>query len=556
MTLTTPPPPDVTYTERTHVPLVARPSWSANPGYLSDGHRTVYDETKDVPGWQMEGDAYKLYELAWFAGDVILDLGAFGGRSAVVEVKGALGRAGRAVAPQVYSLDTDPNAIPRSLHTLQSFGLERHVLLFQGTVDAFFGVHDVGPSMVFVDADHEYEGVRKDLETLTRVLAPGVPVLCHDYVNRENDTGEIGVRRAVQEWEDSGVARFIGTFGAAALLVTTEKCRGTVRRLPDDVFARRRAEALVTGGPDAAALHVAAPPPPDVAYEPRLVAQAVASPSWSGHDGYVDAGHRTVFAETKDIPGWQLEGDTCKLYEMAHFAGDVILDVGTFGGRSAAVELKGALARPGARPPQLFTLDLDHAAGPRSHGHLRALGLDAHALFYEGGLASFFESFPVGPTMVFLDADHEYAGVRNDMDVLSRYLAPGVPVLCHDYTNPENETGEYGVRQAAREWEEAGYVRFMGVFGCSVFFVTTERCTGTFRRLSDAEFQRRRQACHAAYGIEPTAAAVFSSSGAAEHPAVARVRELERELAHLRSTRAYRFARRLNAIVAPLLPKR
>lgn len=550
MILPNPPAPDLSYDERVHVPRVDRPSWSRNPGYLDDGHRTVYDETKDIPGWQLPGDAYKLYEIARFAGDVVLDLGAYGGRSAVVELKGALGRAGRAHAPQVYSLDLDPAAIPRSLRTLESFGLERHVLLFQGGVDAFFAAHDVGPSMVFVDADHTYEGVRKDLETLARVLAPGVPVLCHDYVNQENDTGELGVRRAVDEWERAGVARFVGTFGAAALLVTTDRCRGTVRRLPDEVFARRRAEALEMAGPSPASVAVAAPPLPDVAYEPRLAAQPVGSPSWSACGGAgVDAGHRSVFAETRDIPGWQLEGDTWKLYEMAHHAGDVVLDVGTFGGRSAAVELKGALARPGAPSPQLFSLDLDPAAGQRSHDQLEALGLHPHALLFRGGLQAFFDAFPVGPTMVFLDADHEYAGVRADMDVLSRHLAPGVTVLCHDYTNPENDTGAYGVRRAAQEWEASGHVRFLGVFGCSVLFVTTGRCTGAFRRLSDAEFQRRRAESHAAYGIVPRGAA-------GEHPAVARVRELERELAHLRSTRAYRLARALNALVAPLLPRR
>ncbi|MET0555777.1 MAG: class I SAM-dependent methyltransferase [Vicinamibacteria bacterium] len=248
LSLPTPPPPDVLYTERVHVPQVARPSWSANPGYLDEGHRTVWDETKDVPGWQLEGDAYKLYELARFAGDVILDLGAYGGRSAVVELKGALGRADRAFAPQVYSLDLDPAAIRRSLGTLQSFGLEQHVLLFQGPVDAFFQTHDVGPSLVFVDADHRYEGVRRDLDTLSAVLAPGVPVLCHDYLNRENDTGELGVRRAATEWEEAGVVRFAGAFGAAALFVTTDRCTGTIRRLPDDVFARRREAALITYG--------------------------------------------------------------------------------------------------------------------------------------------------------------------------------------------------------------------------------------------------------------------------------------------------------------------
>lgn len=248
MSLPAPPAPDVVYDERVHVPIVARPSWRANPGYLDDGHRTVYAETKDVPGWQMEGDAYKLYELARFAGDVILDLGAYGGRSAVVELKGALGRADRAFAPQVYSLDLDTEAIGRSLGTLQSFGLAEHVLLYQGPVDTFFQTHDVGPSMVFVDADHRYEGVRRDLFALSAVLAPGVPVLCHDYLNPENATGEIGVRRAATEWEETGAARFVGAFGAAALFVTTAQCTGTIRRMPDDVFARRREAALITYG--------------------------------------------------------------------------------------------------------------------------------------------------------------------------------------------------------------------------------------------------------------------------------------------------------------------
>ena len=107
------PTPDIAYHERHPAGEVARPSWSANPGYVNDGHRTVYDETKDIPGWQMPADAHKLYEMAYFAGDVILDLGAFGGRSAVVELKGALGNPARTTRPQVYSLDVVRSCIHR-----------------------------------------------------------------------------------------------------------------------------------------------------------------------------------------------------------------------------------------------------------------------------------------------------------------------------------------------------------------------------------------------------------------------------------------------------------
>jgi Methyltransferase domain len=238
--------PDIAYDGRTHDPQVVRPSWSANPGYLNAGHRSVYGETKDIPGWQMEHDTYKLYEVAHFAGDVILDLGAFGGRSSVVALKGASGNPSRSVRPQVFSLDVEPAAIERSHESLNAFGLERSVLLFLGGIEAFFAAFDVGPTMVFVDADHRYEGVKRDLDVLSRSLAPGIPVLCHDYLNAENDTGEYGVRRAATEWEQAGHVRYLGAFGCSALFVTTEQCRGRTRRLPDEEFERRREECLKT----------------------------------------------------------------------------------------------------------------------------------------------------------------------------------------------------------------------------------------------------------------------------------------------------------------------
>jgi len=234
--------PDCSCTDRNDVSI--RPSWSANPGYLNEGHRRVFEETKDIPGWQAEGDSYKLYEMAYFAGDVILELGVYGGRSAVVELKGALSNPARTRKPQLFSLDPDVAAIQRSHHSLAAFGVAEHALLYQGTLDTFMAEFSIRPTMVFVDADHRYEGVKQDLEALSRLLSPGVPVLCHDYTNAENETGEYGVRRAANEWEESGHAEFRGTFGCSALFVTTARCEGTVARMTDDAFARRRAALL------------------------------------------------------------------------------------------------------------------------------------------------------------------------------------------------------------------------------------------------------------------------------------------------------------------------
>jgi hypothetical protein len=239
--------PDRCYPDR--VDTSARPSWRANPGYVDEGHRRVFAETKDIPGWQAVEDTYKLYEMAYFAGDVILELGVYGGRSAVVELKGALSNPRRAHRPQFFGLDLDPAAMKRSHGSLAAFGLAEHALLYQGSVAEFMGQVSIQPTMVFVDADHRYEGVKQDLDALSSMLAPGVPVLCHDYRNAENDTGEYGVRQAAAEWESSGDVRFWGAFGCAALFVTTERCRGrAVPRMDDQVFARLRASLLRSYG--------------------------------------------------------------------------------------------------------------------------------------------------------------------------------------------------------------------------------------------------------------------------------------------------------------------
>lgn len=227
-------------------------------------------------------------------------------------------------------------------------------------------------------------------------------------------------------------------------------------------------------------------------------------PSWNKNKGYVNEEHRNIFQQTKDIPGWQMEGDSYKLYEMGYFAGDIILEIGTFGGRSAVIELKGALSNKSRRDgPRFFGIDIEMESIRRTYNTLTLHpGLIEHSLLYHGNLEAFFSDFPLQPTMVFLDGDHLYEGVKQDLDLLSQMLGPEIPVLCHDYLNPENDTGEYGVRKAATEWEDAGFARFLGVFGCSVLFVTTTKCEGLGTlMMGREEFVRRRNDLLESYGL-------------------------------------------------------
>lgn len=236
--------PDRQYSERKDGS--ARPSWTDNSGHLNDAHRTVFDKTKDIPGWQMEADSYKLFEMGYFAGDVILEIGTFGGRSAVVEILGALS-AGKKL--QFFGIEIDINGIKRTQHSLQQFNVEEYALLYHGNLQKFMKAFSIQPTMCFVDGDHLYEGVKRDLMSLSELLLPGVPVLCHDYLNPENDTGEYGVRRAATEWEGEGYAVFYGAFGCSGFFVTTEKCRGRrVNNMPAEEFDRKRNTLLAEYG--------------------------------------------------------------------------------------------------------------------------------------------------------------------------------------------------------------------------------------------------------------------------------------------------------------------
>jgi hypothetical protein len=286
---------------------------------------------------------------------------------------------------------------------------------------------------------------------------------------------------------------------------------------------------------------------PDRAYPDRQ--DRSIRPSWAANPDYLDDQHRRIFDETKDIPGWQAEGDSYKLYEMAYFAGDVILELGVFGGRSAVVELRGALANPARiKRPQFFGLDVDPEAIQRSYGTLKAFGLQDHAILYQGDLQAFMADFSIRPTMVFVDADHRYEGVKKDLDTLSGLLAPGVPVLLHDWSNPENDRGEYGVRQASQEWEDSGHVTFQGSFGCSGFFLTTSRCSGPEPRMPDADFAERRDALLRAYRLLPALPGLGSAASERD-----RAEALRRELDRVYKSWSWRLGRRLTGNAASAL---
>jgi hypothetical protein len=211
-----------------------RPSWSCHGGLVNDEHVGIWQATDHIAGWQSIADSEKLYEMAVVSGSIILEIGTYAGRSAVVELRGSLfaqQRDGKP-RPQFYGIDVDSAALTRSYATLHAANLAEYALLYHGDLSHFHRDVPITPTMVFVDGSHEYSAIWSDLQGLRFFLAPGTPILCHDYV------GCPGVKRAVEEWSNTGFYEWMGRFGCSALLRAGPRCSGQVCGLPAEQFER------------------------------------------------------------------------------------------------------------------------------------------------------------------------------------------------------------------------------------------------------------------------------------------------------------------------------
>jgi predicted O-methyltransferase YrrM len=163
---------------------------------------------RDIRSALTDAAALKLAELA--RGMRVLEMGADLGFSTVV-----LARAAR----ELHSVDWfcgDPmtgtvDTLAQFRANLRSHGVEDRVAVHVGRFEA---VLPVLPShsfdLVFVDGDHSYDAVRRDMELARCLLAPGGALAVHDY-GRVAPPGQA-------EW---GVARAVDEMGGPAEVVDT-----------------------------------------------------------------------------------------------------------------------------------------------------------------------------------------------------------------------------------------------------------------------------------------------------------------------------------------------
>jgi predicted O-methyltransferase YrrM len=201
-----------------------QPSYDFGGDRVSGDHGRAEELVEDVPGWLRPEDALKLYELAYYARGPILEIGTYRGKSGTLMAI-ATRDAGRSAL--VVSVDVDPQALTAAAAAAAAKGVRDRLLLVRGSVEALFAANRTfRPSLVFLDADHSYEAVRRDLSTLEPHVPHGGLLLLHDFLDPRNDDPaeiEVGVAHAVRDSWVANHCEFSGVFGACGLFRRTDQ---------------------------------------------------------------------------------------------------------------------------------------------------------------------------------------------------------------------------------------------------------------------------------------------------------------------------------------------
>lgn len=204
------------------------PSFFEGRGFLNETHPKVEELVDDIRGKLEPGDHAKLYEAGYFARGPVLEIGRLHGRSTVVLAMGI--RDGRGDG-HLTSIEYDDRYLPWARRHLKSHRLLKRVTLLQGDSSTIVRGLDATFDTVFVDGDHSYDGVIADIGALEGRIAPTGVIMFHDYFHPLNETGEYGVRRAVDERKDDLGLEYRGRFGGIALFerVANRRARANPR---------------------------------------------------------------------------------------------------------------------------------------------------------------------------------------------------------------------------------------------------------------------------------------------------------------------------------------
>jgi predicted O-methyltransferase YrrM len=133
----------------------------------------------DVPGWLGDEEAFALYELArrCTGRGAIVELGSWRGRSTICLALGS--KDGPGVPVVAVDRHTDKTFVDFQ-ENIRRAGIADLVRPIRATSDEAFGGFDEPIELIFIDASHKYEDVRRDFEQWVSLVVEGGTVAMHD----------------------------------------------------------------------------------------------------------------------------------------------------------------------------------------------------------------------------------------------------------------------------------------------------------------------------------------------------------------------------------------
>lgn len=206
------------------------------------------------------------------------------------------------------------------------------------------------------------------------------------------------------------------------------------------------------------------PPPHPAPEEPEPF-----RPSWP--DSLATPPER--LAELARIPGWSSEPETAKLVELAYHSGDVIIEVGPHGARTAVATLAGAQSNASRTlPARYFGLCASTTQLSEGRRALLAVGATMQAHLIRCALREFLADWSITPTMVILDGQHDATSLQTMFNALSSVTRPGTPIFLRDYLDPHAKLRRPAARAVGESIDANGYAVLVGCFGRAALFTT------------------------------------------------------------------------------------
>lgn len=210
--------------------------------------------------------------------------------------------------------------------------------------------------------------------------------------------------------------------------------------------------------------------PPDVRSESEI---EFCLPSWQRKRKYVSWNHWFITKSASRKRRKDQKTPRFKLFEIAHYAGAVILEVGLQGQSNSAVSIQAA--SEAGWETQYFAIEANVDSIDRIHRKLLRKRIAERAVFFKGSLSEFRNSVPVVPTMVVVNERNNTEGILSH---LALFLTKDTPVFLQNCFQGESD---------APAWNVDSYENY-GRFGDSLLLKAKTAGSNSSIGLDETEF--------------------------------------------------------------------